>query len=332
MDKEIANVNLSDLKNEEVVVETEDVEPVEEPDEEPDGEPEAEPDGEPDDAPEDAPEAEQPKEEELLDFRKWAEQTGELPDGIKSEEDLLEAYRAALPEMKRGQSDVQRLREVDQALREQGYANGVTDVLGNQRPAEVTKSTDEPYFQENAARSLVETMVKDGKLEGDNASNYKSIAALMDNTYGPMFKRAEKMYTSLGKGMVNNQKMIRDLLWRGQPDAVQAGVDRKAVESLLDRGLFATPEEAIRYLAYDKPDVISDLTKKAEERGKEKGRKKLRRSYAIRRTKTPQKQRETYDYSKYQQADGQWDLDKITKGLGVDKGHKMIETWEAENK
>ena len=321
---EIANVNLSDLKSEEV--ETEDVEETEE------EESVEESSEEEEEAPEEESEETQPEEEEPVDFREWAEQTGELPDGIKSEEDLLEAYRAALPEMKRGQSDVQRLREVDQALREQGYANGVTDVLGNQRPTEVTKSTDEPYFQENAARSLVETMVKDGKLEGDNASNYKAIAALMDNTYGPMFKLAEKMYTSLGKGMVNNQKMIRDLLWKGQSDAVQAGVDRKEVESLLDRGLFATPEEAIRYLAYDKPDVIGDLTKKAEERGKEKGRKKLRRDYAIRRNKTPQKQRETYDYAKFQKIDGQWDEDKIMKHFGADKGLKMLAAWEEENK
>ena len=322
---EIANVNLSDLKNEEEV-ETEEVEETEE------EESVEESSEEEEEAPEEESEETQPEEEEPVDFREWAEQTGELPDGIKSEEDLLEAYRAALPEMKRGQSDVQRLREVDQALREQGYANGVTDVLGNQRPAEVTKSTGERYFPENAARSFVKTMVSDGKLKGENAENYESIAVLMDNVLNPILVKMEKLSTSSMKGMVDNRKMMRDLLWKNQPDAVQTGVDRKEVESLLDRGLFATPEEAIRYLAYDKPDVIGDLTKKAEERGKEKGRKKLRRDYAIRRNKAPQKQRETYDYAKFQKIDGQWDEDKIMKTYGPDKGLKMLEAWEAENK
>jgi hypothetical protein len=325
--EEIANVNLDDLANEEVdeTEETEEVEDTEETAEE-----EAADDTE-EKSEEEASEETPPEEEEFTeDFREWASQYGDLPEGIKSDEDLIKSYLSTLPEMKRQQSDAQRLREVDKALRDQGFSGGVSDVLEQRRPA--PSESGESYFPKKAASSFVETMVKEGRLEGDNAQSYKAIASFMDQVNAPLFDKIEQVFTTAMKGMVDNRKMMRDLLWERLPEGVQKGVSRSEVETLLDRGLFTSPEEAIRYLSFNKPEVMNALTRKAEQRGQEKARKKLRRNYAIRRTKTPAKRQPTYDYEKFKRPDGQWDEDKIVKVMGPDKGLKMLEAWDAENK
>jgi len=280
-------------------------------------------------------------EEDDLDFNEWAEQYGGVPDGIKSEEDLIQSYQSMLSEMKRAQTDSARLAQVDAALTARGF-NGADGLLKgelspqapqSQEPLRVEKS----YFGQSPATELVKRMKEDGRLRDDpenpsTVASYTAMGQFIDNAMAPELKKFEDVYEKMAQTIIGMQSRVRDLLWKDVPAKMRQNVDRREIDALIDKGLFSDYTEAINFNSFNNMGALQNLTNKAEDRGAEKERKKLRRgSRAIRKSGKPQGTTTKWDYQKYQKADGDWDNAKLDR-LPPKQVDKMLEDWLKEHK
>ena len=308
---------------------TEDSSVVEEPEETPE-----EPVEEPAEEPEETPD--EPEEGEDLDFEEWAKQYGELPDGIKSEEDLMESYQSMLPEMKRAQTDAAKLAQVEAALKARGF-NGAEGLLSGDvppQPQSQPERLEKSYFGQSPAMDLVEQMRKDGRLRDDPdnpgaSQSYSAMGQFIDNAMAPELKKFEDVYEHISGTVIAMQNKMRDLLWKDVPAKMRQGVERKDIDALIDKGLFNDYTEAINFHSFNNPNALRKLADKAEERGGKKERRKLRRSKAIRKSKTPAVQTKKWDYHKFFDEDGGWDQGKLSS-LPGDDASKMLSDYEKE--
>lgn len=281
-------------------------------------------------------------EEEALEFDDWRKQFDGMPDSIKSEDDLAASYVAMLPEMKRAQTGHQKLQQLDAALKSRGLTGGVNDLLSGDipqfsqpAPAVQQPPEGESYFNSNPVGTVVADMIKDGRIRNsetqpENEATHKWFAQVMDQAIGPQFRKAEEVYTVAMRGLKALTDKVRNLEWAGLNEGVRGSLNRTEVDALLDRGLFDTYDEAIRFHAFNKPDLLSQLTSEAQRKGREQGRKKLKRSKALRRDKSVSKSR-SYDYDKYIGIGGDWDQDAMA-GLSSDQRIEMLEAYQREHK
>jgi hypothetical protein len=288
-------------------------------------------------------EDEEGDDEYIDDFDEWAKQYN-LPEGINSPETLAESYAATLPEMKRAQSGADRLKQVDAALQASGVT--VEDVLSGraslqQRPSAqpataLEKADGKSYFNAGAMSDWVESAIKAGTIQNTEEFQqegfYRTLANVVDNAYGKQFAKAEKVYSVFTQHMANLQKQIRDISWGGLDKDVRGAINRREADKLLDAGLdgIGTYDDAIRFMSFRNPELLREITQKAEQRGKEKGRKRLRRNKALRRSKESAPAASKWDYEKYLGEDGNWDHGKMN-ALSLDDQAKMVEAFEKEH-
>jgi hypothetical protein len=274
----------------------------------------------------------------------WLKQFEGMPEGIKSSEDLATSYVDMLKEMKRTQTGDQKLQQLDVALKSRGFASGVDGLLTGEMPqtnqpaAQQQQTGDaKSYFNTTPVKGVVEAMIEDGRIKNTeespaNKETYKQLAQLFDGAIGPELKKFETVYTEMGKQQVALAQKIRDLEWGNLDKSVRDGVNRADVDRLLDLNLLPDYPEAIRYLAFNKPDLLKDLANKAENKGREQGLKKLKRSSkSIKRGKQQQTQTGSFNYGKFLKPDGEWDMNLMGKTMSVDKQLAMIERYEKEH-
>lgn len=290
------------------------------------------------------PEVKEDEEEWTDDFSEWAEQF-ELPDGIDSHETLAQSYKESVAQMKRGQSAADQFTKVEDALRQRGLS--VNDVMTGNFPTkpQPAPSPDiqtgaqggESYFNSSAMSGVVEEMVKDGRLVNSDSSpqtveTYRGLGKMIDGAYGKQFKRAEQVYTTAMGAIVGLQKQVRTLSWDKLDKGVRDAVNRPDADKLLDAGLdgMSTYEDVIQFLSFKNPDLLKNVAKKAEERGKDKGRKKVKRFKTMRRNKKPVATSKKWSYEKYLNPNGNWDQD-LMASLSIDDQAEMLDAFEKEN-
>jgi len=269
---------------------------------------------------------------EDVEWDEWRSQY-DLPDSIDSPEKLAESYNESLKEMKRTQSADAKLQQLDTFLKFQGHS-GVDGLLSGQalpqsqpQNAQEKPTAQDSYFPESPATKLFKDMIQSGQVSEDNRESWASIAGFLDRAYGPQFKMAEQVMTTAMQQVVGLRDALRGMEW-GQLDENMKGlINRKQVDDLLDRGLVNTVAEAVQFIQFRNPELIKQLTNKAEQRGKQQAKKKLRHSKALRRNRqaAPGKR---WDYKKYQKPDGEWDLSKLQ---GFKDADKMLDQWMKDN-
>jgi hypothetical protein len=275
-------------------------------------------------------------EDEGLEFGEWAKQFGELPESIKSVEDLMRSYQGLLPEMKRTQTEAQKLQQLDTALRAKGLG-GVNDLLRGDvitdfrpTPKQATQGK-EPIFNTKAAMSRVNEMVESGTLiDPEHIATHKAVASMLDSAYGPQLQKSEEVYFQLAQGLNYVYGRIRDMEWDGLDSKLKGNVDRGAVDDLMKSGAFKTYADAVKYQMFQHPGMLSQLTEHARQEGLKAGLKKLRQG-AIRRDKFPAPSGSKWKYDRYILANGEWNMKLMGKELSSKNQKAMLDDYLKEN-
>ena len=275
-------------------------------------------------------------EDEGLEFDQWAKQYGEMPETIKTPEDLAKAYVSLLPEMKRNQTEAYKLRQLDEALRAKGLG-GVNDLLredvisGFKPTLKPVTQGGESIFNTKAATSYVNEMVESGGLADPEAIGaHKAVARLVDSAYGPQFEKSQQVYTQLAQGLNYVFGRVRDMEWDSLDPKLKGNVDRGAVDELMKSGAFKTYADAVKYQMFQNPSMLSQLTEHAREEGRKAGLKKLRQG-AIRRDKSPAPAGPRWNYDRYILASGEWNMKLMGKELSSKNQKAMLDDYLKEN-
>lgn len=274
------------------------------------------------------------EDDEGLDFGEWGKQY-DLPESIDDEDKLAESYVESLREMKRGQT---REDQINQMLKAKGYAGGIDDINllpNHQQPQQpiAPQMQGQPnvgnLFKENPVMAVVDDMDKAGSFPDEEArKSYRSIAKLTDQAISPQLKAAENVMQNQNQALLQMYGMIQELQWGAVPEKTRSAVDRKAVEALVTSGAAQSLDDAISLMAFRNPKLLQEVSRTAEQVGKEKGRKKLKRQKSLKRSTAPKPQSKVkYDYSKFKSLNGvEWDIEKLQalpdSGLALLAQHK----------
>lgn len=258
------------------------------------------------------------------DWDEWREGYN-LPKDIDSPEALAESYQGMLREMKRLQSAEERLSQVENYLKSQGV-NSV-DSLFTGPVAQQPEPSGKSYFKESPVHDTVEEMIKRGRINSEAASSFRAIAEIADQAYSPQFRLAEQVMTTAMQQVLALRGQVRDMQWSTLDGKVRQSINRSQADDLINRGLVSDYSEAAKYLAFKNPNLLRDLTQRAEQSGRDKARKKWRRSNSLRTGKSQAATK--WDYGKYM-TNGEFDLNKV-RAMGK-RGDQMLEDWMREHK
>jgi hypothetical protein len=255
-----------------------------------------------------------------------------LPDSLKSTDDVIKAYLATLPEMKKSQSTVQ---QIDALLKARGIPDGVQGLMSGQQLTQNTQTQvetpteGETYFNASPFDSVLKEWKEQGMLADEGIENsYKSLAKFADQALAPFIKKIEATYTTLAKTAFENRSGYRELSWNTFKHPQKDAVSKEAIFKAMEVPGIDSFEKAMSFVALQNPDLFKSISKNAEEKGVKKGQKKLKRFGNIKRGKNQGGQK--YDYKKYQNADGSWNDGKLD--TLPDFGEKMMDAWLKENK
>jgi hypothetical protein len=274
--------------------------------------------------------------DEGLEFDEWVKQYGELPENIKSPEDLVKSYQGLLPEMKRAQSEAQKLQQLDTVLKAKGLG-GVNDllrgdVISDFKPAtKPVPQSDKPIFETKAAITNVNKMIESGALiDPEHIATHKAVANMLDSAYGPQFEKSQEVYFQLAQGLNYLFGRLRDMEWDGLDPKLKGNVDRTSVDDLMRSGAFKTYTDAVKYQMFQNPSMLSQLTEHAREEGRKAGLRKLKHG-AIRRDKSPAPSGPKWNYDRYIGTNGDWDTRLMGKELSSKNRIAMLNDYEKEH-
>lgn len=264
--------------------------------------------------------SEEDTQETELDWDEWKTQE-DLPKDIDSPEALAASYKESLTEMKKGQTATQRLAQVEQMLKTQGFQNGVDGLLGGGQPQQALPQGLVPqqqqqqqaktYFQPNPASAVIDAMVKGGGVASEQEPNFRSLASVVDKAINPQFELAEKVMTEQGTALNFLYTELRKMQWNQLDPKLKSSIDRTQADSLIAQGFVADYDEAAKWMAFKVGNVLGDAVNKAEKRGRDNAKKKLRRGgKAIRKGREDVNR--SYDFEKYR-TNGDWDLNKLMR-------------------
>lgn len=244
-----------------------------------------------------------PDGEYTSDFEEWRKDHG-LPEDIDSFETLKERYDAAI----RGMNEAQRkVAELNEKVGEKS-----TEALKSQQMPQMQMQPDgKSYFPRGAIRTTVTSMIDDGRVSSDNQASYKSLASVVDPVLDKVAEMTEMALGQAGLELDQLRKAVHRLEWGIMPADIRGVADHAEVEKLLSSGLFDSMDDALKYLTFKKPDMLKNISRKAQERGEQKAQKKFKRNKALRKGKGGGPQSSSWDYKKYQ-TDGQWDHSKMS--------------------
>jgi len=278
-------------------------------------------------------EGDEPTDGEPAEWNDWKKQY-DLPDDIESEDDLAEKYMA----MSKDSGLSNEMQQVDVILKAQGITGGVKallagDVQPNTAPpkSEAPPSKPDTFFNQGMFTKQVDNMVANGLIKDEDAATYKSVARFNDQVMNPFMDKVEEVLSGMAQTMVGNRDNINSFLWDKTAKQLKGtGVERTKIEGIMRQHNFNTFDEALHFYAikYD-PSLLQKMQSNAEERGINKGRKKLKRSTAMRKGKgnspagTP-----SFDAKKWANSDGSLNEGAISAIQDLDKRLEIIDRWE----
>lgn len=268
--------------------------------------------------------------DEYADFDEWRKQY-DLPDEIKSEDDLANHYRSASAEAKR-------LRQIDELLKTRGFEGGVDSLLSGtfERPhpqAVETPKEGEKYFGENLWTKRVRDLIDRGQIKSDEArSSYLQLAEVGDSVLQPVVDKVDQVMSVALTNIQKMQKRIDDLMWEGFSHKNKDRVSRRELDEVRRRYGIDGYGQAMNYLLVEeRPDLIDRLTKEAKEEGFKKGHKKLKRTRTMPKQPSGTGDKPKYNLEKYLNPDGTVNNTALDR-LDLDVQIKILDELEKRHR
>ncbi len=268
-----------------------------------------------------------------VDWGEWSK-SHDLPEDIADEGDLAEKYVALLKDSPSMSAEMQ---QVDALLKARGISGGVQALKGGDfsvdklSPESGTKiPKQEPFFANNPFSTQVGTMIENGMIKEADQATYRSIAQFNDQTINPIMGKMLSALNALVQQVQSNRDGIGELSYSaisGQLSDV--GVEKNTLDSFMRLHNITDPNKGLlAYAAMNDPSLLGKIQSRAEEKGKIKERKKLRRTTGLRRGKGG-KPSGSHPGRKWANADGSMNEEAIRGVLGLDEQSKAIKDYEA---
>ncbi len=273
--------------------------------------------------------------DEPLEFDSWKKQY-DLPDDIKSEDDLAKAF-AALQKSSTPEIDftTPAMQQIDARLKAEGLG-GVQAFLAS-KAAERSQQTvkedqPEPFFTSDPFSTNVESMIKNGMIKSEDAGSYQTIARLNDQVMNPIMKKMMLTLSSMSGIMLSNRKTVNDLQFNQTTNKLKGtGVTREQLDEFMRTHNETNYDSAIlMYAAKNDPSILGKIQANAEERGENKAKKKLKRSTSMKRKNrggTPGSG-SGFDHKKYANSDGSMNDEVVNAIADPHKALKVIDQYE----
>lgn len=208
-------------------------------------------------------------------------------DEFDNEEDYFESLGVGKQTGEQVAEEIKKLRQDNDSLRQYQAETG----FERPRPKQ-TQTTDEHRFikETGLASKHIETLrFNDDEAGRKSKQSYSVMGQLVDSAVDPVIEQVEKsMQTFRGAfGKLAEHLITQSYKGFSRKDLVKLE-DIKT--QMLEDFEFDADRYAKRYLFERKPDLLGELTRKAEKRGEEKGqRRKFPRNSSTRRTKSSPK-------------------------------------------
>ncbi len=274
--------------------------------------------------------------EEPVEFKTWAKQY-DLPDEIQSEDDLAKYYQTHSKEKPQGLSpDMQ---QVDAILKSRGIDGGVQALLaGTDVPSQAPAPTGDAqqtqsFFPDKPFSTRIKTMVENGSLEGDHVKGWKQYAEFSDAALAPTMKLMREALGAIAQQVESNKAEVGNLSWESKAGQLKGtGVDRAKIEEIKIRHNFSTDQALKFYAMQEDPKFFEKLQVNAEEKGKNKAIKKLKRSTGIPKNRGGKATVAGFDHQKFTHKDGSLNEAAIEGLFDPDESLKMIAKYEKWSK
>ena len=205
----------------------------------------------------------------------------------KSEEDYVESLGLGRKTFEEVATDFKQKEEQLAAIKEHQATTGFEPY----KPP-VQEKQDEHKFL--ADRGLATKHVSQKQFNTDEAgqkskANYSALAQVIDSTFDPALDQIETVLQDFRGTMAFMVDHIRKSSYEGLPN--KNLVSYKDIEGILNQRNILDAGIALReFLVYNKPELLSQLTQKAEKRGERRGQHKRNRKFSsVRRQKTSPK-------------------------------------------
>jgi hypothetical protein len=233
------------------------------------------------------PQEEEKPEEESAEEEESEETQDEELEGVEEFEDEGEYFESLGIGKKTGEEvaeEVKRLREENESLKQYRAETGFEKPKFTPEP----KRTDEHKFLTDKGRATkyIETLRFNEDDAGKRSKqSYSVMAQLVDSAVDPIIDEAEQGMQALRGAVAQMADHLINQSYKGfsRKDLVRL---EDIKQEMFDAFDFDADKFAKKYLFERKPDLLAELTRKAEKKGEEKGReKKLRRFSSTRRSK-----------------------------------------------
>lgn len=239
-----------------------------------------------------------------------------LPDEYKSVEDVINAHVKQHREMGDLRTRAERVRQIEDKLREIGFDGGIDGFLNVQVPAQSptpqygqSDNSGGQQYQPPTVTASLQRAVQSGEMDVETAQYYRPIATHIDSVFNQIYGAMAEMYRTIG-GITNESRQtgnkLRDAEWNAFSQSSKYGqIDRREIDNFRNRHNYPDYETAVRaYMAAD-PERFQSMMKHLEQGAEKVARKKLRKIGTLRKGKGGQTRRSSSaDWKAYQLGDG----------------------------
>lgn len=239
-----------------------------------------------------------------------------LSDEYKSVEDVINAHVKQGREMGDLRTRAERVKRVEDKLREIGFDGGIDGFLNVQVPTQTPISqygqpgvSGGQQYQLPTVAANLQTAVQSGEMDAETAQYYRPIATHIDSVFNQVYGMMAEMYRTIG-GITNESRQtgnkLRDAEWNAFSQSSKYGqLDRREIDTFRDRHNYPDYEIAVRaYMAAD-PERFQAMMKHLEQKVEKVTRKKLRKIGTLRKGKGGSNRRSSSaDWKAYQLGDG----------------------------
>lgn len=231
--------------------------------------------------------SENESEEESTEETTEAEESKDGLEGVDefdNEEDYFESLGVGKKTGEQVAEEIKKLRQDNESLRQYQAEVGFEKPQPRQ-----TQTTEEHKFikESNLASKHVNTMQFGTDDAGQKAKkSYEVMAQLVDSANDPVIKQVEKGMQTFREAFAEIAKHLIRQSYNGfsRKDLVKL---EDIQEQMLSDFSFDAERYAKRYLFERKPDLLGELTRKAEKKGEERGQQKRLKRYSSSRRGKP---------------------------------------------
>lgn len=219
-------------------------------------------------------EKEKPEKESTEEETEETEESEEGLEGVEEfdeEEDYFESLGVGKQTGEQVAEEIKKLRQENDSLKQYRAETGFEKPTPRQ-----TQTSDEHRFIKEA--SLASKHISTIQFGTDDAGqkakkSYETMAGIVDSAVDPVIKQSEQGMQTLRGALAKIAEHLIDQSYKGfsRQDLVALG-DIK--EQMMGDFEFDADRYAKRYLFERKPDLLAELTRKAEKKGEEKGQRK----------------------------------------------------------